>query len=429
MNGKRPAMNPRLLQHASLCLILGSFPGFSRFAAAQNPRTWEIVPSPTNVSLSSLSYGNGYWLALSNLFGPGGISQPLTIPRSADGLNWQRLENVSGLDFPPEVFQFQFRFLNGRFLISSFISPESTIWKQSADGQTWTDFPVPTGYRVNDITYADGVWVCVGFPGLFARAAVPGNWTPDGSSLTSSSVDQVIHFGGHFHAFTRGSGLQAFSSPDGITWTIQQNSPGVSFDRPEFGEIELPNGTVESVVVGTSNTSSCYIGRASGARVIWETRSRPTYGKLIYRRSADAGRPGFSRREWVTLYSSSDPGPAVYTLAAPGETPVTEDRATFNSFISMAAGPDAMIAVGNGGVIRRYPTGLPAPAAPLDLTIRPAVELKWKSKAGASYQIEESTDNLLWQLAIPSSLPGNGLDMKWTAPQAGAKRFYRVRES
>lgn len=422
-------MHSPIPRHAVICLLLASLPCFCRHAAAQNPRTWEVVPSPTTVSLTAVSYGNGYWLALSPLYGPGGVPQPQTVLRSSDGLTWQPLENVSGLEIPPNTFSLPLTFLNGRFLLKMLSDLDTNIWKQSSDGQTWTDFPLPAGFRVNDVTYANGLWVCVGFPGLIARATNPGDWIPDSTALTSGSVDNVIYLGGHFHAFARSSGLQEFSSADGVTWTIQPTTSGVSFDRIETGEIELPAGAVESVVVGTSNSYSCYIGRPSGARIVWETRTRTTFGRLHYRRSADATRPGSSRREWVTPNPTTQQRPVVYTLSAPGETPVTEDPATLNNLNALAAGPDAMIAVGNGGLIRRYPTGLPAPSAPPDLTIRAAVELKWKSKAGASYQIEESTDNTSWQLAIPSALPGNGLDMRWTAPQSADRKFYRVRES
>ena len=57
------------------------------------------------------------------------------------------------------------------------------------------------------------------------------------------------------------------------------------------------------------------------------------------------------------------------------------------------------------------------------------VELKWKSKAGMNYLIEESTDMIRWQPAVPSSFVGTGEDITWATPCAAEKKTYRVRES
>lgn len=365
-----------MMQHPDLSTTIPIFCGPS-LRAQENSRIWEVIPSPTTLHLTSVHYGNGVWLAFSR-----GKNE---IYRSTDGINWQRLNNVSG--FPTPDWQFQARFIDGRFLVRDPDENYTTNrWRQSVDGQVWTDFPVPAGYRVNDIAYANGRWVCVGSPGLFASAEQPGNWTVAGSALTSMSVDLVIYAGERFHAFSRGnSRLDAFSSTDGVEWTLLPSTPSIWFDYLEHGEIERANGSVESVFIGTTNSATYVVGRVSGDRFTWEHRTRTTFGRLIYRRSADATRPGLSRREWVNLghCCPNRNGPQVYSLRASGETPIMEDRVSLNDFFGMAAGPDAMIGVGTGGLIRRYPTGLAAPALPLDLAIRPAVELKWKSKTGA----------------------------------------------
>lgn len=57
------------------------------------------------------------------------------------------------------------------------------------------------------------------------------------------------------------------------------------------------------------------------------------------------------------------------------------------------------------------------------------VELRWKSKAGMRYQIEESTDLMRWEPALPAALTGTGNDMTWITPLASMKKSYRVRES
>lgn len=63
--------------------------------------------------------------------------------------------------------------------------------------------------------------------------------------------------------------------------------------------------------------------------------------------------------------------------------------------------------------------------------IQPAlsVELRWQSKVGMTYQIEESTDLIRWQPVLPFPIAGDGSDLTWTAPQPFSKKNYRVRES
>lgn len=64
--------------------------------------------------------------------------------------------------------------------------------------------------------------------------------------------------------------------------------------------------------------------------------------------------------------------------------------------------------------------------------IMPALtlELKWTSKTGMSYQIEESTDLIHWLPAVPALFPGTGNEIIWMAPQQQTRKTkcYRVRE-
>ncbi len=301
------------------------------------------------MDLNAVSYGNGTWLAL-------GTDQGIVL-RSTDGIVWEETAVSSG----PPAGVTALRFLHDRFIAKGL-----SLWKQSFDGVTWSDFPIPPGSVVNDVTFARGSWVCVGAAGLFASAQEPGEWEINQSATTSSPVHRVIYLGGRFHAYSYWStGMQPFSSRDGHTWTIHPQTKGVWFDHLEHGQIERAGGSVEAVVVGTLQGGAYHIGRAAGEALAWETgRREGVFGRLIYRRSADAAGPGLARREWVSLASSrghsARGGLPVFSLRTAGEAPVFENTDTLNGILAVAAGPGAMIAVGTGGLIRRYPTGLTA---------------------------------------------------------------------
>ncbi|HWB01954.1 MAG TPA: hypothetical protein VG796_02950 [Verrucomicrobiales bacterium] len=385
----------------------------ARLPAQENSRTWEVVQSPTTSNLNAICYGNGAWLILGEGAGE--------VYRSSNGIAWQKVPSSIGAP----IDGFVPKFLDGRFIVNT----RNASWRESVDCQTWTPFPLPAGVKVNDLTYAAGTWVCVGNGGITAYAKTPGNWTVNRSVDIYSSLHSVIYLGGRFHAFNLwGSGT--FSSVDGITWNVRTSTYDIEAQRLEIGEIENADGSVEPVVVAGS-AEECMVGKADGKELVWEPRNLGREpGHLIYRRSADATRPGRSRREWVALEpwggGPAQTGPRVYTLRESGEAPILENRATLNPFLAMAAGPDAMIAVGAGGVIRRYPTG-PLPAAPgLNLTLRGEVEIKWESTVGVSYRIEESTDLNRWETANSAPLMGTGAAMIWTAPQSKGRRFFRL---
>jgi hypothetical protein len=106
---------------------------------------------------------------------------------------------------------------------------------------------------------------------------------------------------------------------------------------------------------------------------------------------------------------------------------VSENLTTSLRVDAVATGPDAMIAVGEGGMIRRYPTGPAAATAPVDLEIALAVQLKWSSRKGHEYLIEHSADGQKWDAWMPA-LAGTGNTMTWTQPADPPRQFFRVKE-
>ena len=383
-------------------------------ADAQNTfRTWMNVESPTTATLTDVAYGNGLWLATGE-----------TVVTSADGLTWREIVDPKGLPAEKESWG-ELRYVHDRFILHG-------AWKQSQDGTNWTDFPVPEGRTALSVGYANGKWVCVGGGGLFASATTPGDWTIHSVGLTSDPIQHLVYLNDTWHAFSHLSyGMRAFNSSDGENWSFQAVAMDQWFSSLEPGEIRKPDGSVESVAVGTTNTQTMVIVRNSRGLATLESRTRSTYGSLIFRGSGEIGSPNGVRREWVNIHSwNGEPvGPYVYTLSTTEETPRIENANTTNDLHDAATGPDAMIAVGEGGVIRRYGTRQSDAPPILAADIQNSVEISWQGNAGASYMIQESLDGQTWTNALPTPLPGKTSLMKWNTPtSAQPRRLFRVQQ-
>jgi uncharacterized delta-60 repeat protein len=333
-----------LLRRAAVVSSLIALP----LPAQDNSRKWDAVQSPASGRLNAVCYGNGAWLAFGSAAGE--------VYRSSDSINWEKIDGVTGLpamQLPDMIYP---RFVGDRFLYEVSIFS----WKQSFDGKVWTDFPLPAGKDVTNITFGDDRWVCVG-ASYTAVATEPGDWTV--TTLAAPTLRYVAWMDGQFLAFAaKSSGTDVFTSPDAITWTAHPHATEVWFDRLESGDVERSDGTVEHAVVGTLNGEFYYIGRGSAGDFTWETGKRDNvFGKLIHRRSFDAARPGHLRREWVNLDYCCNPtrleGPKVYTLGKSSQPAVVEDRGSTGDFLATAFGPGAMVAVGTNGHIWRNSTG------------------------------------------------------------------------
>lgn len=383
-------------------------------ASAQDGfRSWSTVESPTIVTLTSVAYGNGRWLALGD-----------SVFTSTDGSTWTEVLDHQGLPTSFEIWG-RLRFIHDRFVMEG-------AWRQSLDGKTWTDFPVPADRTTLAVSHADGKWVCVGGSGLFATAETPGNWTINSVGLTSDAIQSLVFLNGTWHAFAHQSiGMRPFSSPDGVNWSIQSIATGQWFANLETGEIRKSDGSIETVAVGTTNTSNLVIVRSSQGSATLESRDRATFGRLVFRRSGKIDDPNGVRREWVNIEycCGNQKGPQIYTLSTPGETPRIESLNTTNDLFDLAAGPDSMIAVGAGGMIRRYGTQ-PSELPPvLSADIQNSVEISWQGRTGASYMIQESPDGQTWTNSLPTTLPGRASIMKWNTPVgSNPRRLFRVQE-
>lgn len=126
--------------------------------------------------------------------------------------------------------------------------------------------------------------------------------------------------------------------------------------------------------------------------------ARPGFGWLIPRKSVDLTQPEGFRHQWINRnpVPSAAAGVAVMRLQQTNETPVIGSMSTSLEIYTAATGPDAMIAVGYGGVIRRYPNGLDSAITPVGLEIAPAIQLKGSSRAGHEYFIDFSMDGQKW---------------------------------
>lgn len=392
---------------------------------------WETVGSPTTSPLRFVVWGNGHWLAAST-----DEEENTTLIRSDNGVNWQSDGTV--LKVRNTVFPVgRMFFTGGRFLIRSSYNGSDVIqWASSVDGLTWEPFPVPGGVTILDVTFAAGRWVCVGGRGTFASAAEPGAWTVDNSRITDAGLTRVIWFGDRFHAFgSDNQGLIHYvsSTPEALEWSVRPRSPILigldSLSSLETGSIMTAQSITENVLVITGNIQQFLVGRPSPDGITWTALSRPGFGRLFPRKSADVTVLGGFRHEWINPSVGFSPSTAVevFKLRQNNETSTSENLTTSLRIGAVDTGPDAMIAVGDGGVIRRYPTGMEAVTAPVILDIEPAVQLKWPSRTGHDYLIESSPDGQAWSAWMPA-LAGTGQTMIWTQPAKLPRQFFRVRE-
>ncbi len=192
---------------------------------ADDAPTWkDVTPgglsSDANVTVSSVDYGNGTFVAMGINFDRAtgkGFDVSFT---SKDGSAWTE----HTLDFPTSG---KIRFANGKFFVFG-AAPTQKIFS-SADGASWTSVPDADseGYLV-DLAVGNGVIVAARAAGLDgARVDVStdgSNW--QGVALPPASVfdsNQDIAFGaGLFAVVSAGTSLpHLFTSPDGRTWTAQ----------------------------------------------------------------------------------------------------------------------------------------------------------------------------------------------------------------
>ena len=167
--------------------------------------TWELQSMPASLSMESVAYGNGIFVA-------GGGDGPPWLMSSPDGKNWT--VRTSPIVISPNDIAFG----NGIFVGVD----NNTQVVRSTDGINWTAHTVPQGNQWRGVAYGNGVFVAVSADGT-SRVMT----SPDGITWTVRNAAQAnfwngVEFGnGMFVAVSADGTNRVMTSPNGITWTAQ----------------------------------------------------------------------------------------------------------------------------------------------------------------------------------------------------------------
>ena len=173
------------------------------------------IVTPVGFALMlSLSYGNGAFVLSFVTLTPG-VND---VYRSTDGINWTiQATGASGS-------LTKLRFLNGGFISSTIVA--NGFVSKSADGITWSEFPLPDtrSYR---LSYGNGVYV--GVTGTGASPQVITSLDGETWAFVASTPVQPwlsIEFGNNTFvvtSFQLGAANDVMTSSDGVNWTLRSS--------------------------------------------------------------------------------------------------------------------------------------------------------------------------------------------------------------
>lgn len=157
---------------------------------------------------NDIAYGNGRYVAVGGGNNTGGY-----VTSSTDGTNWTTPKKISGVS---NKFSFV-TYANGKFFA---VGDAGVSISTSYDGINWTDAKrIASDKIMNDIIYANGMYVMVGWNGYLMTSPDGDNWKTISVGYATSSyvLNRVIYHGGKFIAV--GEYGMFSTSTDGKTWT------------------------------------------------------------------------------------------------------------------------------------------------------------------------------------------------------------------
>ncbi|HEX6549369.1 MAG TPA: hypothetical protein VF117_01750 [Gammaproteobacteria bacterium] len=173
--------------------------------------TQASVPSsngstPYPQAIAAVTYGNGLWVAVDDLFLTENGWGFLT---STDGASWSETL-IGGAYAQPTAIAYG----NGLYVVVGY----GGLLLTSPDGTNWTNRSFTTGQAMLGITYANGMFVAVANNGqILTSPDGINNW--NAYSVSSGALNAVGYGGGIFLAVGASSGGTAYVSTDGVSWT------------------------------------------------------------------------------------------------------------------------------------------------------------------------------------------------------------------
>ncbi|WP_217593543.1 S-layer homology domain-containing protein [Cohnella sp. GbtcB17] len=180
--------------------------------------TWTLrSPLPTGNTLSSVTFGNGTFVA---------VGSKGTILTSSDGANWT--SRTSGT----------VNILNKVIWGSSLFVAVGAggLILTSADGVSWTSRASGLTTNIAGITYGNGLYVAVGNNGRIVTSSNGVNWASRTSGINTSYILYDVAYGNGTYTAVGSSGVVVTSSNGGVNWTSQTSGYAYSLTDVAYGD-------------------------------------------------------------------------------------------------------------------------------------------------------------------------------------------------
>ena len=267
--------------------------------------TWTQQSMPSSLSWSSITYGNGVFVAIARGSNVAAISP--------DGINWTTSTLPSSSNWRSIAYGNRIFVAISSTVLSSpsgfnSYSPVAI----SSDGINWTETTVPasTGFvGFNSITYGNGIFVVTGGSGGACRSSDGVNWLGSNTLMPPSSnpIGNTAYGNGLF--VTVGvsvAGNRIYYSPDAVTWTLggsYANLSSVTYGNGVFIAVTYGN-----VVVISSDGINWITTSTLPASTNW---SYVTYGNGIFIAVSTASNISAISFDGITWYLKTLPGPTM----------------------------------------------------------------------------------------------------------------------
>ncbi|MDG0810444.1 S-layer homology domain-containing protein [Cohnella rhizosphaerae] len=196
-------------------LIMTQIP---QYAFAGSIDTWTLrSPLPTGNILTSVTFGNGTFVAVGNKG---------TILTSSDGASWSSQASGTANILNKVIW--------GSNLFVA-VGAGGTILT-SADGMSWTSRASGLTTNIAGITYGNGLYVAVGNSGKIVTSTNGVNWTSRTSGVSTSYILYDVAYGNGMYAVAGSSGLIITSSDNGVTWQQKTSGYTSSLTDIAFGD-------------------------------------------------------------------------------------------------------------------------------------------------------------------------------------------------
>jgi hypothetical protein len=348
---------PRVGSGILLTVEYGNFryitAGFSTVYISATGNLWEEVSEGTTISLNTLAFGSGMYVA---------AGEEGTVLTSVSGLLWK--EATSGVD----VDLYEAASGGGSYVITGaagrIITSEDTIvWSnqdsqttaaidaltyagnqylavdftggviKSSDGQAWTSDGNVGFVQPRCVTYANGITIVAGAGGNIRYSTNGTNWSEANSGTILTILDVTHGSAGFVAVGQQGIALQ---SQNGLTWTAVSTGVFTDLNGVSFG----PEGYVASGIGGiilTSQDGTSWVRRYSRTTNLL---SSSLYSNGLY---LVAGRLG------TILAAQVDPGKPLVNLSTRGFVGTATERMIAGFVLSGGTGPEKTVLIRAAG--------------------------------------------------------------------------------